>query len=198
MAVLTVAAFVMASEMRCETKTERISFGALSSFVLLTEGLKSASLGKEALDLADGFSGVESLWTGLGTVHDGVTAVESERIFEGVEAALSGFVAAVLDPAPCLEEDGGPKVAVAIPPVGGARGGAAEAEDALPSAVDGCAFLGALSPFAVGRRRCVGLEPGLDGAVLGVSVGEIGDQVAYDRHVGERGEADRAFLRSVA
>src|SRR5262249_720322 len=55
------------------------------------------------LDLGDGLGRVEVLGAGLGAVHDGVAAVEAERILEIVEALSGRLVAAVLEAA------GGPK-----------------------------------------------------------------------------------------
>ena len=46
------------------------------------------------LELGDGFGGIETLRAGLGAVHDGVAAVEPERIFEVVEPLAGGLVAA--------------------------------------------------------------------------------------------------------
>src|SRR5262249_56807548 len=66
------------------------------------------------LDLGDGLGGGEALRAGLGAVHDGVAAVEAERILEIVEALSGRLVAAVLEPAVGLEQRGG---AHATPPV---------------------------------------------------------------------------------
>src|SRR5215472_11102578 len=86
----------------------------------------------ELLDLGDGLGGIESLGAGLGAVHDGVAAVEPERVLERVQALAGHLVAAVGDPAIGLQEDRRTQVAVAVPPVARARGRAAETEDALP------------------------------------------------------------------
>src|SRR5437762_568139 len=59
------------------------------------------------LELGDRFRGVQTLWARLGAVHDGVAAVEPERIFEIVEPFSGGFIAGVLDPAGCLQQRGG-------------------------------------------------------------------------------------------
>jgi len=56
-------------------------------------------LDHHALDLGDGLGGVEALGAGLGAIHDGMAAVEPERILEIVEAVTGRLVAAVLQPA---------------------------------------------------------------------------------------------------
>ena len=49
-------------------------------------------------DVRDGFSRVQVLGAGLGAVHDGVAAVELERVVELREPLLGELVARVLDP----------------------------------------------------------------------------------------------------
>src|SRR5258708_25417263 len=51
------------------------------------------------LELGDGFRGVEALRARLGAVHDGVAAVEPERILEIVEPLAGGFIPGILEPA---------------------------------------------------------------------------------------------------
>src|SRR6185312_8108525 len=87
------------------------------------------------LELGDRFRRVEALRAGLGSIHDGVAAVEPERVFEIVEPLV------------------GPEEAVAVPPVARAGGRAAGAEDALIEAVELLAVLVALLPFLLRRRR---------------------------------------------
>jgi hypothetical protein len=74
-----------------------------------------------------------------------------------------------------------------VPPVGGARGGAAGAEDALVHAVElGAVGLGLRDLLPRLRRRVLALEPGLDALVLVVEVGHVDDEVLDDEHVGQR------------
>src|ERR1043165_3170392 len=94
------------------------------------------ALDQHLLDLGDRLRRVEALRAGLGAVHDGVAAIEPERVLEIVEALALGFVAAVGQPAIGLKQDGRAEIAVAAPPVGRARGRAAEAQDALPQPVE--------------------------------------------------------------
>src|SRR6185312_10401926 len=98
------------------------------------------------LELRDGLRRVEALRARLGAVHDGVAAVEPERVFEVVETFAGGLIAGIRDPAVRLQQRGGPKVAVAVPPVARARGRAAGAQDALVEAVELFAVLVALFP----------------------------------------------------
>src|SRR5258708_6234410 len=88
------------------------------------------ALDHHLLDLGDRLGRIEALGAGLGAIHDGVAAIEPERIFELVEPLALGVVAAVGQPAIGLQQDGGPEIALAAPPVGRARRGAAEAQDA--------------------------------------------------------------------
>ena len=57
------------------------------------------------------------------------------RILQRIQAFPRVLVAAVDDPAIGLQQDGGAEVTVAVPPVAGARRGAAGAQDALIEAV---------------------------------------------------------------
>lgn len=86
-----------------------------------------------------------------------------------------------------MEERGGAEVLLGVPPVGGAGGGAAGAEDALVHAVElGAVGLGLRDLLPGLRRRVLALEPRLHALVLVVEVGHIDDEVLDDEHVGER------------
>src|SRR5262249_25782716 len=98
------------------------------------------------LDLCDGLGRVEVLGAGLGAVHDGVAAVEAERILEVVEALPGGLVAAVFEPAIGLKQRGGSEETLAVPPIARAGGRAARAQDALVEAVELLAVFMALPP----------------------------------------------------
>src|ERR1700759_4801921 len=77
------------------------------------------------LEFGNRLGRIETLRAGLGAVHDGVAAIEPERVFEIVEPLAGSFVAAVLDPAGRLQQCGGSEEAVAGPPIARARGRAA-------------------------------------------------------------------------
>src|ERR1700675_476000 len=100
-----------------------------------------AALDHLALQRGDRRGGVEPFGAGLGAVEDGVAAIEPEGVFQLVEAFAGALVAAVLDPALGLEQDGGAQIAVAVPPVRGAGSRAAGAQDALVEAVELLAIL---------------------------------------------------------
>src|SRR5690606_24150168 len=119
------------------------------------------ALQHQLLDGADGLGRVQPLRAGPRAVHDGVAAVELERILEVVQPRAGVLVARVDDPAVGLQQDRRAQVAVAVPPVAGARGAAAGAEDALVEAVELGAVLLRLQPLAVRRRRALGADPGL-------------------------------------
>src|SRR4051794_41599563 len=93
-------------------------------------------LDHHALDLGDGLGGVEALGAGLGAIHDGMAAVEPERILEIIEAVTGRLVAAVLQPAVGLKQRGRTEEAPPVPPITRARGPAARAQDAHAQTVD--------------------------------------------------------------
>ena len=78
---------------------------------------------------------VEALRAGPGAVHDCVAAIEAEGVLEPVEAFASVLIATVGKPTERLQENRWTKIAVGIPPVAWARGGAAKAKDAFPAGV---------------------------------------------------------------
>src|ERR1700752_4737644 len=79
-------------------------------------------LDHHALDLGDRLGRIEALRAGLGAVHDGVTAIEAERILEIVEAVSGRLVAAVLQPAISLQQCCRSHEALAVPPIARAGG----------------------------------------------------------------------------
>src|SRR5581483_7857747 len=99
------------------------------------------ALDQLALEGGDRGRRVQTLGAGLGAVHDGVSSIEPEAILELVEPLAGALVAAVLDPAVGLEQDGGAEIAVAVPPIGGAGGRTAGAQDALVEPVELVAIL---------------------------------------------------------
>src|ERR1700704_4301466 len=99
------------------------------------------------LELGDGLGRIETLRARLGAVHDGMAAVEPERIFKIIEPLAGGFVARILDPARRLQQRGGPQEALAVPPIARAGGRAAGAPNAFVEAVELFAVLVALPPF---------------------------------------------------
>src|SRR5579883_730602 len=149
-------------------------------------------LDQQLLDLGDRLRRVEALRTGLGAVHDGVAAVEAERVLEIIEPLALGLVAAVGQPAIGLQQDRRAEVALALPPVGRAGGRAAEAQDALPQAVELGALLGRLQALA-SRRLGGRFQPRLDRGKLRVRHREIRHQVLDHRHMRQRVDLDVAL-----
>src|SRR6266851_38426 len=101
----------------------------------------STAFGHHSLGVGNRSRRVEPFWAGLGAVHDGVAAVEPERVLEPVEALAGALVAAVGEPPIGLQQDRRTEITVLVPPVARAGGRAAEAEDALPQPVELGAFL---------------------------------------------------------
>src|SRR5260370_29499143 len=83
------------------------------------------------LEFGDRLGRVEALRAGFGAVHDGVAAIEPERILEIVEPLAGGLVAGILDPARRLQQRRGAQEAFAVPPIARAGGRAAGAEAAF-------------------------------------------------------------------
>lgn len=97
-----------------------------------TKDLKSHLL----LDRLDGEAGVQALGARPRAVENGVAAVEGHGVVEGVLALERLLVAGIDQPAVRLKQDGGAEVLLRVPPVRGARGRAARAENALVQAVE--------------------------------------------------------------
>src|SRR3954452_22739463 len=114
--------------------------------------LSRDAFGDHLLCLGDCLRRVETLRADVRAVHDGVAAIETERIFELVEPLAGRFIAAVGKPAISLKQDRGPQEAVAVPPIAGAARRSAEAENALIEAVELRTVLGCLQPLARRRR----------------------------------------------
>src|SRR5262245_7016294 len=79
------------------------------------------------LEPGDCFRGIESLRARLGAVHDGVAAIETERVLEIVKPLAGGFIARIRDPARRLQQRGRAEEAVAVPPIAWGGGRAAGA-----------------------------------------------------------------------
>src|SRR5690349_21257052 len=102
--------------------------------------LSSPALGHHSLGIGNRPRRIEPFRAGLRAVHDGVAAIEAERILEPIKALSGALIAAVGKPAIRLQQDRRAEIAVLVPPVARARGRAAEAQNALPGSVE----LGAL------------------------------------------------------
>lgn len=112
--------------------------------------------------------------------------VQLEGIIELLQSSLGELISGVLNPSIGLHKHSGTQVLVGIPPVRGARGGAARAQDALIHAVKLLSVLLGLQKLSVVQvvaALYLGLQPGLDGLVLVVEVGHVRHQVLDDIHV---------------
>jgi hypothetical protein len=137
------------------------------------------------LDLSDRQSRVQALGACSRAVKDGVAPVHAHAVVEGVLALLLLLVSRVGDPSVALQEDGWAEVLLAVPPVAGARGRAARAQDALVQAVQLLAVLLRLEVLlSIGSGSGV-LKVWLDGFVLLVEVGQIRNDVLHDVSVRE-------------
>src|SRR6185437_1616869 len=94
------------------------------------------ALDQHALDLGDGLRGIQILRADVRAVHDGVAAIETERVLQRIEPLAGRLVAAVDDPAVRGQQGRGPEKTVAVPPVARAGRRAAGAENAGSGPVD--------------------------------------------------------------
>src|SRR4030095_13753058 len=106
-----------------------------------------------------------------GAVHDGVAAIEPERILKLVEPLAGRLVAAVDQPAIGLQQDRGTQELAGIPPIAWAAGRAAGAKDALIEAVELGPVVGRLQPLLARGLGRSALQPRLDRGILRVEVG---------------------------
>src|SRR3546814_5706035 len=68
-------------------------------------------------------------------VHDGVAAIEAERVLKLIQPFARHFVTAVGQPAIGLQQDRRAEEAVGVPPIAGAGCGTTGAQDALVKSV---------------------------------------------------------------
>lgn len=87
------------------------------------------------LDLGNGAARVQALGTCPGAVENGVAPVQTHGVLEVLLALGLFLVTRVGQPAVRLQQNGRTQVLLRVPPVGRARGRAAEAQDALVQAV---------------------------------------------------------------
>jgi len=151
----------------------------------------SVTFGNGKLDFSDGAARVEMFGASLGTVHDGVATVQLPGIVQGSNTSIGGSITAIGNPSVGLHEDSRSEVLVSVPPVTWARCGAACTENALVHTVELLAIFLGLKEFSLGRLRCFGLQPWLDGLVLGVEAVHIRNQVFDNFHVRKRVDWDR-------
>mmetsp|Transcript_11789 Transcript_11789/g.36411 ORF Transcript_11789/g.36411 Transcript_11789/m.36411 type:complete len:345 (-) Transcript_11789:12-1046(-) len=137
-------------------------------------------------EVDNGLGGVEALGAAISAVHDAMAAVELHGVVHPSQPLLRELIPGVRNPAVGLHEHCRAQVVLWVPPVGGARGHAASAEDALIHAVELCAVVPALVVLLVALLlHVLPLQPGLDGLVLVVEVREVGHEVLDHVGVGQ-------------
>src|ERR1700704_2177442 len=122
-----------------------------------------------------------------------MASVQPKWIFKVIQAFAGRLIAAIDYPTIRREQGCGPEVSIAVPPIAGAAGRTAGAQDARGGAVDlFLVFLG-LEPLGVRRRRRVSLQPRFDRGVLSIEMREVRDQILDDGHVRQRIDPDVAL-----
>jgi hypothetical protein len=150
-----------------------------------TKGINGHSLDHHLLDLGDRLGRVQALGAGLGAVHDGVAAIEPERILQIVQPLARRLVAAVDQPAIGMQQRRRAEIAVAVPPVARAGGRAAGAQDALVEPVELLAVLDGDCAIPW-RAVAVFVSATARSSVLGVEMRQVRHQVLHHRHVRQR------------
>ena len=143
-----------------------------------------------AFDLGDRLGRVEAFRAGLRAIHDGVAAIEPERILEIVEPLAGRLVARVVSQRYACSSAAGPRKRPSSTNSSGTRSS---------SRRTGCtrrgrrASRGPRGSAAIPSRGVgvVGLQPGLDRGVLGVEIGQVRHQVLDHRLMRQRIDRDR-------
>ena len=76
-----------------------------------------------------------------------MTAEQTKRVIEEIQTLIGIFITAICQPTIGLQQDSGPQIAIAIPPVTGAGRRAAGAENALIESIKLLAFVMALQCY---------------------------------------------------
>src|ERR1700722_1733561 len=95
-----------------------------------------AAMSHQLLDFGDGLGGIEILGARFRAVHDGMAAVQTERILEVIEALAGRLIPAIDDPSVGRQQRRGPEVPIAVPPIARAAGGTAGAQNARRGPTD--------------------------------------------------------------
>lgn len=149
-----------------------------------------SAVGDGELDLGDGTTRIEVLGASLGAHHDGVATVQLPCIIQRFDAFFGHAITAIRDPSVSLHKNGRAKVLVTIPPVTGARCGAASTENAFVHTIEQLAVLLGLEVFSRSRRRGLGLQPRLDRLVLLIETVHVRNKVLDNFHVRKRIDRD--------
>lgn len=137
-------------------------------------------------DRGNGLSGVQMFGTRLGTIHNGMTAIQFKGVIEVAQSLHRLAVPTVFDPSIGLHQHGGSQILVTVPPVTGTTGTATGTQYTLVHTIQLGAVLFGLQVFLLIRGLGVGrLQPGFNGAVLFIEITHIGYQIFNHVHVGE-------------
>jgi hypothetical protein len=104
--------------------------------------------------------------------HNSVASVHGEGVLQGLTSLNSKLVTRINHPAVSLHQNGRTQVDVRVPPVRGAGGGAASAQNTFVKTVELLTVGDGLKVLAL-RCRGLLLQVGFDRFVLLVEVGEV-------------------------
>lgn len=99
-------------------------------------------------DFSNGTTWVQALWTGLGTVHDGVASVQGHGVLQHFLSGLGGGVSGIHHPSVGLHQDGRTEVFLLVPPVGRTGGGTTSTKNTFVQTVQLGSVLDTLQVFS--------------------------------------------------
>jgi len=134
------------------------------------------------LHLRDGFAGVETLGARPGAIENCVASIQAESVLHLLLTFCAHGIPRICHPPICSHKGRRAKVLILVPPVARTRGRTARAQDTFIPAVKLFALINGLEVLLSIRRWC-GLEPWLDGLVLLVELGHVGNEILDDVHV---------------
>ena len=141
----------------------------------------------EFLQMSKSGARIEALGAGQGAEADLIALAEFHVAAKHLKTLLGVLVTRVNDPAISLHKDGRAEVVLRVPPVAGASGLAAGAQDALVETIEELAIFHRLEVLLVRIiLRCLTLQERLDLLVLGVEVRHVDDEVLQHEHEHER------------
>lgn len=141
-------------------------------------GLVLFVLSVHVLKVLESSARVEALGAGQRAETDLVALAKLHVTTEHLETLISELVTRVDNPAVSLHEHSGTKVVLRVPPVRGASGLAASAQNALVETVEQLALFNSLQVFLLAKVVSVdllALEVGLNALVLGVEMAHVDD-----------------------
>lgn len=139
--------------------------------------------GQLLLDLGNSKARVQTLRTGSGTVHDGMTSVQGHGVLQHLLSDLRGLVSRVNQPSVGLHQHSRTQVLLLVPPVGRTGSGAARTQNTFIKTIQLGSVLHTLKVFSAICRRGISLQVWLDRLVLLVEVGQIWHKVTHNVHV---------------